>query len=262
MLPISSKDIVHFTPRLDFLATLRDLQSKAESDKARADFQTMIDAVQAEIDAAPQPVYRLAVPSHLQRAAFRRDLLATGATYAGDKALYAALRADIDAISPDNLAEALEIIDAVEAAGKPADADPELRDRYTEIARIARGLGGRYAGVEGDFEYYLSVAPFIACRHFLLGWEGVKDAAGTDAPFVRRGNLTTDETLGHLDENEMRAVGFKVLNLMQPAKATEKNSASPSRSASSRKPSPTAKKKRPTARRGNSSANGTTATPA
>lgn len=262
MLPISSKDIVHFTPRLDFLATLRDLLSKAESDKARADFQAMIDAVQAEIDAAPQPVYRLAVPSHLQRAAFRRDLLATGATYAGDKALYAALRADIEAIFPDNLDEALEIIDAVEAVGKPADADPELRDRYTEIARIARGLGGRYAGVEGDFEYYLSVAPFIACRHFLLGWEGVKDAAGTDAPFIRRGNLTTEETLGHLDENEMRAVGFKILNLMQPTKAMEKNSASPSRSASSRTLSPTAKKKRPTARRGTSSATGTSATPA
>ena len=262
MLPISSKDIVHFTPRLDFLATLRDLLSKAESDKARADFQAMIDAVQDEIDAAPQPVYRLAVPSHLQRAAFRRDLLATGATYAGDKALYAALRADIEAISPDNLDEALEIIDAVEAVGKPADAAPELRDRYTEIARIARGLGGRYAGVEGDFEFYLSVAPFIACRHFLLGWEGVKDAAGTDAPFVRRGNLTTDETLGHLDENELRAVGFKILNLMQPTKAMEKNSASPSRSASSRTLSPTAKKKRPTARRGTSSATDTSATPA
>lgn len=262
MLPISSKDVVPFTPRLDFLTTLRDLLSKAESDKARADFQAMIDAVQAEIDAAPQPVYRLAVPSHLQRAAFRRDLLATGATYAGDKALYAALRADIEAISPDNLAEALEIIDAVEAVGKPADADPELRDRYTEIARIARGLGGRYAGVEGDFEFYLSVAPFIACRHFLMGWEGVKDAAGNDAPFVRRGNLTTDETLGHLDENEMRAVGFKILNLMQPTKAMEKNSVSPSRSASSRTLSPTAKKKRPTVRRGKSSANGTTATPA
>jgi hypothetical protein len=256
MLPISSKDIVHFTPRLDFLATLRDLLSKAESDKARADFQAMIDAVQAEIEAAPQPVYRLAVPSHLQRAAFRRDLLATGATYAGDKALYAALRADIEAISPDNLAEALEIIDAVEAVGKPADADPELRDRYAEIARIARSLGGRYAGVEGDFEFYLSVAPFIACRHFLIGWEGV------DAPFVRRGNLTTDETLGHLDENEMRAVGFKILNLMQPTKAMEKNSASPSRSASSRTLSPTAKKKPRTARRGTSSATGTTATPA
>lgn len=262
MLPISSKDIVHFTPRLDFLTTLRDMLSKAESDKARADFQAMIDAVQAEIDAAEQPVYRLAVPSHLQRAAFRRDLLATGATYAGDRVLYAALRADIEAIGPTNLDEALEIVDAVEAVGKPADADPDLRDRYAEIARIARSLGGRYAGVEGDFEFYLSVAPFIACRHFLMGWEGVKDAAGTDAPFVRRGNLTTDETLGHLDENEMRAVGFKILNLMQPTKAMEKNSASPSRSASSRTLSPTAKKKRQTARHGKSSATATSATPA
>jgi hypothetical protein len=260
MLPISSKDIVHFTPRLDFLIALRDMLAKAESDKARSNFQSMIDATQAEIDAAPQPVYRLAVPSHLQRAAFRRDLLATGATYAGDKALYTALRADIGAVGPDNLDEMLETIDAVEAVGKPADADPELRDRYIEIARIARGLGGRYAGVEGDLEFYLSVAPFIACRHFLVGWEGVKDDAGNDAPFVRRGNLTTDETLGHLDENEMRAVGFKILNLMQPTKAMEKNSVSPSRSASSRTLSPTAKKKRPTARRGKSSANGTSAT--
>ncbi|MDR6770383.1 hypothetical protein [Azospirillum sp. BE72] len=262
MLPISSKDVVHFTPRRDLLAHLRDLHAGAHDAKTRNELQAAIDLVQTEIDAAPQPVYRLAVPSHLQRAAFRRDVLAAGAIFSGYKALYAALRADIEAIGPANLDEALEIIDAVEAAGNPADADAELRDRFTEIARIARGLGGRYAGVEGDFEFYLSVAPFIACRHFLMGWEGVKDAAGTDAPFIRRGNLTTEETLGHLGENEVREIGFKILNLMQPTKAMEKNSVSPSRSASSRTLSPTAKKKRPTARRGKSSANGTTATPA
>ncbi|KAA0579015.1 hypothetical protein FZ983_16965 [Azospirillum sp. B21] len=256
MLPISAKDVVRFTPRVELLAWLQARLDEATDVEQHEALERQIGKVQDEIDAAPQPVYLLAVASHLQRAAFRRDLLATGATYAGDAALYAALREDLEAVAPVNLPELLAIVDEVEAAGKPADAAPEVRDRWPGITRVARALGGRFAALEGDQEFYLSVAPIVACRHFLLGWENV------DAPFTRRGNLTTDETLAALEEGEMQAIGFKAMNLMRPTKALEKNSASPSRSASSPRPSRTATSKRLTAQRGSSTENASSETPA
>lgn len=261
MLPASTKDVIHFSPRLDQIATLTALRAKAETPDLEEGFNRLIDAVQAEIDSTPQPVYLLAVPSHFQRAAFRRDLRAAGANYPGDAELYRALREDLREVNPYNLDTLLELIDGVEASAQ-GDVDPDALDGLETITRLARAAGGRYAAMEGDREFWLAVAPIVACRHFLRGWEGVKAADGSEAAFARRRDLTTDETLVHLDEAELRAVGFKIMSLMRPSKDMEKNSASPSRSASSRKLSPTAKKKRLTGPRGSSSANVSTETPA
>lgn len=260
MLPVSTKDVIPFTPRLDQIETLTALRAKADSQDLAEGFTRLIDALQAEVEAAPQPVYRLAVPSHFQRAAFRRDLRAVGATYPGDAELFRALREDLRAIAPYNLDRLLEVIDEVEAS-QQGEVDPDALDGLEDITRIARAAGGRYAAMEGDREFWLGVAPIIACRHFLIGWEGVPGPNGQPAPFVRRGNLTSDQTLAALDEAELRAVGFKIMSLMRPSKDQEKNSVSPSRSASSRKPTAAAKK-RLTGPRGSSSASATGETPA
>ncbi|MCM8738286.1 hypothetical protein M5E06_29600 [Azospirillum sp. A1-3] len=261
MLPVSTKDVIPFTPRLDQLAALTKLREAADKPELIAGFDRLIDQVQAEIDAAPQPVYRLRVPSHFQRAAFRRDLRAAGATYPGDAELYKALREDLREVNPYNLDSLLELVDSVEAAAQ-GDVDPDALDGLEAITRLARAAGGRYAAMEGDREFWLSVAPIVACRHFLLGWEEVKAADGTDAPFVRRRDITTDETLSHLDEAELRTVGFKIMSLMRPSKDQEKNFASPSRSASSRKPTKTASKSLPAMPAGSSSENTSAETPA
>ncbi|MGF7176995.1 hypothetical protein [Azospirillum doebereinerae] len=261
MLPVSTKDVIPFTPLVDHLAILAKLRDRAEADAEREAFGRLIDATQAEIDAAPQPVFRLGIASHFTRAAFRRDLKAAGTTYPGDVALYRALREDLKEVAPYNLDDLLALIDEVEAASQ-GEVDPTASDRLETIKSVARSCGGRFAALEGDRDFFIAVAPLIACRHFLLGWEGIKAEDGSDAPFVRRRDLTTDATLAHLSEEELQAVGFKIMSLMRPSKDLEKNSASPSRSASSRKPSPTAKTKRLTAPRGSSSANASSGTPA
>lgn len=260
MLPVSTKDVIPFTPRLDQLATLTKLREAADAPEMIAGFDRLIEQVQSEIDAEPQPVFSLRVPGLFQRAAFRRDLRAAGATYPGDAELYKALREDLREVSPYNLDALLELIDSVEAAAQ-GEVDPDALDGLQAITRLARAAGGRYAAMEGDREFWLSVAPIVACRHFLLGWEGVKAADGTAAPFVRRRDLTSDETLAHLDENELRAVGFKIMSLMRPSKDQEKNSASPSRSASNRKPTKTASKSLPATPAGSSSESASTETP-
>lgn len=261
MLPVSTKDVIQFTPRLDQLATLTKLREAADTQDQIAGFDRLIEQVQSEIDAEAQPVYRLRVPSFFQRAAFRRDLRAEGATYPGDADLYKALRKDLHEVNPYNLDTLLELIDSVEAAAQ-GEVDPDALDGLETITRLARAAGGRYAAMEGDREFWLSVAPILACRHFLLGWEGVKAADGTAAPFVRRRDITTDETLFHLEEAELRAVGFKIMSLMRPSKDMEKNSASPSRSASNRKPTKTASKRLPAKPAGSSSESASTTTPA
>lgn len=260
MLPVSTKDVIRFTPQLDQLAMLQDLRDKAETDTLRDGFDRLIEQLRERIEAEPQPVYLLGIASHFQRAAFRRDVLAAGATYPGDATMYAALREDVTAVDPVNLEELLGVIDEVEA-GQNEDVDPDVLNRMPQIARIARALGGRFAALEGDREYWLSVAPLIACRHLLLGWEGVADADGRALPFVRRLNQTADETLARLDEGELRAIGYKIMNLMRPSAEQKKGSASPSPSVSGRKPMK-AERKRRTARAGSSSASTMPAIPA
>ncbi|MBP2297952.1 hypothetical protein [Azospirillum picis] len=261
MLPVSTKNVITFTPLRDQIETLTGLQARAETPELAEGFARLIDAVQAQLDANPdQPVFRLAVPSHFQRASFRRDLRAAGATYPGDAELYRALREDLREVNPYNLDTLLELIDEVEASAQ-GDVDPDALDGLEAITRLARAAGGRYAAMEGDREFWLSVAPIVACQHFLLGWEGVKAKDGSAAPFVRRRDLTTDETLSHLDEDELRAVGFKIMGLMRPSKDQEKNFVSPSRSASSRKPTKTASKSLPAKRDGSSSASISAETP-
>ncbi|MBK3734949.1 hypothetical protein GAY29_17940 [Azospirillum brasilense] len=260
MLPVSTKDVIRFTPVLDRIDILQKLQTAADTDEARTAFAGLIAKAQDEADAKPQPVYLLAVPSYLQRAAWRRDVRAAGAMYPGDAELFRALRDDLRACAPVNLDDLLAVVDEAEAASN-GEVDPEAVERLGEIDRLARALGRRYAALEGDREFYLSVSPIIAARHFLLGWEGVKAEDGGDAPFERRGGLTTDETLQHLDERELRAVGVKIIGLMRVGKDQEKNSVSPSQSHDGRKPSPT-ETKLLTEANGTSSASGTGGTPA
>lgn len=199
------------------------------------------------------PVYLLAVPSYLQRAAFRRDVRAAGATYPGDKDLLKALREDLAAVNPANLEDLLALVDEAEAA-TAGEVDPETVDRLADLARLARAIGGRYAALEGDREFWLAVAPLVACRHFLIGWDGRAET------FVRHHGLTTDETLGLLSDADLLAIGFRAMALMQPSKDQEKNSASPSPSRLAPPPSPTDSTSSPATTDGNSSVSATEAT--
>lgn len=262
MLPLSAKDIVSFTPLVDQLDTLRLLAAAADASPdtpadARAKLGQAIASLESKIAATPQPVYRLAVPTLLQRAAWRRDVRAEGATYPGDAQLYQALRDDLALTAPANLDSLLAVIDDVEAAnGGEVNPDPDALRDLEAIARLARGLiGGAFAALEADREYWLNVAPIVACRHFLLGWDHVP------APFERVNGRTSDASLDALGDVEMRAVGNKIMGLMRPDRAAVGNSESPSPSASSPRPTPAASAP-PTVPPGASSANGTTATPA
>lgn len=174
------------------------------------------------------PVYLLRTPSLIERAAFRRDLRAAGATYSSDEDLFEALREGVRAIDPVNRDELLADVDAIAESGIE-NASGELRARVGEIMRQVRAFYPRFAGLEGDREYFMQVMPIVACRHFLLGWENL------DAPFERKNGLTSDHCLQQLPDRDLYAVGFHALSLMNVSETERKNSESRSPSASSPK---------------------------
>lgn len=205
-------------------------------------------------------VYLLATPTLMQRAAFKRDLVSLGATMHDRPALLAALRADLRAAAPYNLDQLIEVLDGYEAA--PDEADSATKAEVDGMMRLARAYAGEYAQRLGDNAHFNDVLPIVACKHFLVGWEGVTDADGKPAPFARVNNQTTDATLMAIPAAELVAVGMRAFLRMVVPDGIKKNSASPSPSTVTRRLSPPKKKPRRTARRGSSSAKSTGATPA
>lgn len=217
MLPVSAKDIVRFplTP----------------GSGVRADLTLL-----------------LGVPGYLQRAAFRRDLRAAGANYPGEQALFQAVRDDLAELDPVNRDDLMGCIEEVEAqfqarmeilrAGRTDEDMPRLADdlvkKLETITSMVRALGGRYARVEGERQFFQDIWPFIALRHFLMGWEGA--GASKLPPFRREHNQVPDAVLAGLSEAEIKAAGWHMAALMYPSADAVGNSKSSSPDTSGRRP--------------------------
>lgn len=198
--------------------------------------------------------YLIATPSVMERARFKRDLVAAGATFHDDAALLAALRDDLRAVHPANLDHLLELLDQFEALAD-TDADPPLAAAVADIERLGRVAAGRYAALLGERAFFNDVLPIIAARLFLVGWEG------TDTPFARANGLTADRTLGLIPEATLRQIGARAFARMVLTGDLEKNSPSPSPSPSNPTPSPVGTSRRTAAKGGASPASSTPATP-
>ncbi len=177
----------------------------------------------------PAPVFLIRTASYLERANWRRQVTAAGATFPGESAFFEALREGVRLLDPANKDALIEDIDAFEAMPREQRSeDRELAARIAEVSRHVRTFHGPFAALEGDHQYWMEVAPLIAARLFLLGWENV------DGEFVRKNGVTTDETLAQLEDDDLRTIGWHAIGLMHVSKAQEKNSESPSLSRSSR----------------------------
>lgn len=160
------------------------------------------------------PVYLIATPTLLQRAAWRRDVAAAGARYPSDDELHRAIVADVTDAAPSNLDELLASLEAVRDV--PADErDPDDIARYQAVVGMARRVGGQYARLEADRGYWADVAPLVAVRTFLVGWEGLA---------VRFSRDLVDE----IPETHQRVVGWAAIDRMRLSEDARKNFASPS----------------------------------
>lgn len=181
------------------------------------------------------PTYQLAVPTMLSRAAFRRDVQAAGARYVQDTDMLEILRDGVRAVVEESgQGPLLDLIDNYEALrGEPDKlaADPELLKDLGEIEQAVSKHYAPYAEAEADRGHWLAVAPIVAFRHFVRGWEGL------DVTFEARGGRVTEACLAQVPENDILMVGYHCMTLMHPTQAQAKNSESRSPSPSDRETS-------------------------
>jgi hypothetical protein len=163
------------------------------------------------------PIYFLATPTILERAKWRRAVLATGARWHDDDAMVACLKRGIaEALAPAQEAELLDIVDRFASYGE-GQAPEDLAIDFEEIERSVQSAYPSYAGLAADRAYWLSVAPIIAAQHFLRGSENI------DATFEQRAGLLTEDCLAMIPESEVMEIGLKVIELMSPTGDLAKN---------------------------------------
>nr|MBC8240233.1 hypothetical protein [Alphaproteobacteria bacterium] len=153
----------------------------------------------------------------LERAKWRRSVLATGARWHDDGAMVACLKRGIaEVVAPGQEAALLDIVDRF-ADCDEGQAPDDLAIDFEEIERTVQGAYPAYAGLAADRAYWLSVAPILAAQHFLRGWENV------EAPFEQRAGQLTEDCLAMIPEAHVMEVGLKAIELMSPTGDLAKN---------------------------------------
>jgi len=180
--------------------------------------------------------YLVAVPTLLTRASYRREVAALGAVYHSDEKLLNVLRDGVrECVAGDQVGTLIEIINSYEIESKKVadlgdeanEAEKEsladLRNRMDEIEQFMTREYDPYNRMAADRGYWLSIAPIIAFRHFVKGWEGE-----TDVQYKERGGQVCESLMDHLPPEHIDVVGWKSIMLMSPTGGQEKNSESQS----------------------------------
>lgn len=186
MLPISAREVLRFTP---------------EPTTERPD----------------PPTYLIAVPTMRTRARYVRDLAAEGAAYPSEAQRVDAMVADLATLRPEGADDLVARLEVVRDHGLDA-LDAEERAAIDRLAAELARFHGRTAALNGDALYYLQRAPYVALRHWLVGWEGL------DAPFERRGDVTPDEVVERVPFADAMAAGNFALEHGYLSETQRKNS--------------------------------------
>ena len=213
-LPTSAKEHTRFTPS-DHTSEAREAEESAANKLRGKKREQKLAEIAARFETPP--VYLLATPTILERAKWRRSVLATGARWHDDGSMIACLKRGIaEVVAPAQETKLLDIVDRF-AGFDEGQAPEDLAIEFEEIERTVQGAYPAYAGLAADRAYWLSVAPILATQHFLTGWENI------DAPFEQRARLLTEDCLAMIPEVHVMEVGLKVIELMSPTGDLAKN---------------------------------------
>ena len=186
--------------------------------------------------------YRLAALTYRERIAFRAALARDAGMRPSPQDVSNGLRAALREVAPANLDEALAVVGEADAAREAEDATPDdamLKARLAEAqARLAVIITACmdvpvYAELRAAGERWTGMAPWVACRHALRGWDG----PGLPV-FRREKGLVPEELLDVLPASEVTAVGWRAFLLVSLDRSAEGNSAVPSPSPGTPTPSP------------------------
>jgi hypothetical protein len=213
------------------------------------------------------PVYLLQIPTRALRHIYDRELIAAGVTHYHVTALYARAREVVAKLDIDNRDDILALISRLTARALVTDGDGADDDAQVEADQQAndladwRGIDMMVRDVDPQLRrmvaanrFYMNMAPIIAARVFVAGWEN------RAAAFKRGPDDLMDEALTEsIGDDELNELWLEIMTLMRPKDADVKNS-------ESRPPLPpdqatsTAAKPRQTAARGKSAGTATPAT--
>jgi hypothetical protein len=168
-------------------------------------------------DGSPR-CYMLAPLTFRERQAFRADMARQGGLFPTRSQLAEALRASVRELAPADIADTLSVIDTAEA--EPDNADAQARLGAVEAACAAVPI---YAALLAARQRYIGMQPWVAAAHALRGWDG----PGLPA-FRRERGIVPDDLLDQLPLDELDALGWRAVALMQPSPSAEGNSAAPS----------------------------------
>ncbi len=171
--------------------------------------------VTPEGDEPGKPVYLVAVPSLAERARWRRDIGALGASAVAEKTLQEVLRAAIErTASPVERDAAFALLDAV---AKDPDAPETVRRGLAAIEEAAIRADPDYARLVADSRHWWETAALVAARLFLRCWEN------QSLPFRREAGSVPDALLERLPESHLHAVGLRAILAMTLTRTQEKN---------------------------------------
>lgn len=189
MLPITTKDIIEFSP-----------PRYKDDDPAR-------------------PVYRLAVPDWTGRPRFRRKMTSMGAHYPSDEDVSAAFRAGAeDIITEPDRSTVLELLDLVLAKQKISEEDNK---KLITAQHVVAAVHPPLAHLISERNFYSALAPLVATKLLLTGIaNGVEYKASS--------NGASDATITAIPSADMELLGAKAVSLFFLEREQEKNLPSPS----------------------------------
>lgn len=196
--------------------------------------------------------YLLKPPTVMERARWRRAIVAAGGRRHGQIAMLECMADGVRTLMADDLPEVRDPIleriaahrDALigmaaealsgafdDAENSGAEIRAALKDRMTGIQDGAKGLAviesavsagyPRYADMAADDSAYGTIAGLEAARLFLVAWEGFE----VD---LQRGTAgLSEQSLAQIPENHLAAIGNAVEALTRVSEKKRKNSVSP-----------------------------------
>ena len=186
--------------------------------------------------------YRIAPLTYRERIGFRAALAREAGLRPSPQDVSMALRTALREIAPTNLDTALAVVDAADAARADAERAPQDADAQARLAEAHARLAviisacmdvPVYAELRAASERWTGMAPWVACRHALRGWDG----PGLPA-YQRDKGLVPEVLLDVMPASEIAAVGWRAFLLVSLDRSAEGNSAAPSPSPGIPTPSP------------------------
>jgi hypothetical protein len=183
------------------------------------------------------PVYLITPPSIMTKARWRRDLAEAGAILPTRDDLLETIRQGINTlVAEDQRPEFIALIEEWDALFRALQ---ELRENGTgtpeeveDAADQLRAISGRMEYLEGEMrgkyppysqklgqqQYWMEIAPILAAKHFLCGWENL------DIPFARENGLVPDDLLELVPPGHLADVGWRAIGLTAASRTDVKNS--------------------------------------